>query len=115
MQCTPPPPPILDVFPKPCDNGLDCFPNLCCQEGGKRFCRPPKRSILALVAGIGQVISYFFKHVNKADIKLYDHLGICLNNANSYTVKKVFGPSEFRRWETCCLFHSEGTNSSSCI
>ncbi|XP_049816932.1 uncharacterized protein LOC109598448 isoform X2 [Aethina tumida] len=54
MQCTPPPPPILDVFPKPCDNGLDCFPNLCCQEGGKRFCRPPKRSILALVAGIGQ-------------------------------------------------------------
>ncbi|CAH0550537.1 unnamed protein product [Brassicogethes aeneus] len=54
MQCTPPPPPILDVFPKPCENALDCFPNLCCQEGGKKFCRPPKRSILSLMAGIGQ-------------------------------------------------------------
>lgn len=55
MQCTPPPPPILDLFPQPCQNPLDCFPNLCCQEGGKRFCRPPKRSILALIADVGQV------------------------------------------------------------
>ncbi|KAJ8924078.1 hypothetical protein NQ315_006859 [Exocentrus adspersus] len=54
MQCTPPPPPLLDLFPKPCQNPLDCFPNLCCQEGGKRFCRPPRRSLFALIAGIGQ-------------------------------------------------------------
>ncbi|KAJ8936546.1 hypothetical protein NQ314_012286 [Rhamnusium bicolor] len=54
MQCTPPPPPLLDLFPKPCETPLDCFPNLCCQEGGKRFCRPPKRSLFALLAGIGQ-------------------------------------------------------------
>lgn len=56
MQCTPPPPPFLDLFPKPCKNALDCFPNLCCQERGQKFCRPPKRSILALAAGVGQRI-----------------------------------------------------------
>ncbi|CAH1111921.1 unnamed protein product [Psylliodes chrysocephalus] len=56
MQCTPPPPPLLDLFPKPCETPLDCFPNLCCQEGGKRYCRPPKRSLLTLIAGIGQRI-----------------------------------------------------------
>ncbi|KAL3286255.1 hypothetical protein HHI36_000765 [Cryptolaemus montrouzieri] len=54
MQCTPPPPPVLDLFPKPCKNTLDCFPNLCCQEGGKKYCRPPKRSLLSFVAGVGQ-------------------------------------------------------------
>lgn len=57
MQCTPPPPPILDLFPKACNNPLDCFPNLCCQEGGKKYCRPPKRSFLALVADVGQVFN----------------------------------------------------------
>lgn len=56
MQCTPPPPPFLDLFPKACNNPLDCFPNLCCQEGGKKYCRPPKRSFLALVADVGQRI-----------------------------------------------------------
>lgn len=55
MQCTPPPPPLLDLFPKTCNTPLDCFPNLCCQEKGKRFCRPPKRSLLALIADVGQV------------------------------------------------------------
>ncbi|KAK9875520.1 hypothetical protein WA026_007910 [Henosepilachna vigintioctopunctata] len=54
MQCTPPPPPVLDLFPKSCNNTLDCFPNLCCQEGGKKYCRPPKRSLLSFVAGVGQ-------------------------------------------------------------
>ncbi|XP_025835707.1 uncharacterized protein LOC108735456 [Agrilus planipennis] len=56
MQCTPPPPLVLDIFSKPCQSSLDCFPNLCCQEDGKKFCRPPKRSILTLVAGITQRI-----------------------------------------------------------
>ncbi|XP_056630367.1 uncharacterized protein LOC130440968 [Diorhabda sublineata] len=56
MQCTPPPPPILDLFPKPCDSQLDCFPNLCCQERGKRYCRPPKKSLVTVIAGIGQRI-----------------------------------------------------------
>lgn len=55
MQCTPPPPPFLDFFPKPCRTQFDCFPNLCCQERGKQFCRPPKRSIFALMADFGQV------------------------------------------------------------
>ncbi|XP_045481995.1 uncharacterized protein LOC123686061 isoform X3 [Harmonia axyridis] len=54
IQCTPPPPPIFDLFPKSCNNALDCFPNLCCQEGDKKYCRPPKRSVLQLVAGLGQ-------------------------------------------------------------
>ncbi|XP_018570930.1 uncharacterized protein LOC108910713 [Anoplophora glabripennis] len=54
MQCTPPPPPLLDIFPKACQNPLDCFPNLCCQEGGKKYCRPPRRSLFALIAGVGQ-------------------------------------------------------------
>ncbi|XP_019535021.1 uncharacterized protein LOC109406378 isoform X2 [Aedes albopictus] len=52
LQCTPPPPVIFDIHPKPCNSTLDCFPNLCCQETGKRHCRPPKRSLLALVTGI---------------------------------------------------------------
>lgn len=55
MQCTPPPPPFLDFFPKPCRTQLDCFPNLCCQERDKKFCRPPKRSILGLIAGFSEV------------------------------------------------------------
>ncbi|XP_065167033.1 uncharacterized protein [Atheta coriaria] len=50
MQCTPPPP--RELFPKPCNNTLDCFPNLCCQESGKKFCRPPRRSLVALVADV---------------------------------------------------------------
>ncbi|CAG9858184.1 unnamed protein product [Phyllotreta striolata] len=56
MQCTPPPPGLLDLFPKPCESPLDCFPNLCCQEDGKRYCRPPKKSLLTLIVGIGQRI-----------------------------------------------------------
>lgn len=55
LQCTPPPPPVFDLFPKPCRNTLDCFPNLCCQERGRKVCRPPKRSLLALLATLGQV------------------------------------------------------------
>nr|CAI5827815.1 unnamed protein product [Callosobruchus analis] len=54
MQCTPPPPPEFDLHPKPCEAPLDCFPNLCCQEGGKKYCRPPKRNILTLIADVGQ-------------------------------------------------------------
>ncbi|EFA05886.2 uncharacterized protein LOC103313831 [Tribolium castaneum] len=56
MQCTPPPPPILDVFPKECRYPLDCFPNLCCQERGKRYCRPPRRSLLTLLTTVAQRI-----------------------------------------------------------
>ncbi|XP_068895935.1 uncharacterized protein [Tenebrio molitor] len=56
MQCTPPPPPFLDLFPKVCRSPLDCFPNLCCQERGKRYCRPPKRSLLALLTTVAQRI-----------------------------------------------------------
>lgn len=55
MQCTPAPPSYLDLHPKSCQNPLDCFPNLCCQEKGKKYCRPPRRSLLALVADVGQV------------------------------------------------------------
>ena len=40
VQCTPPPPTVFDLFPKPCRSPIDCFPNLCCQEGDKKFCRP---------------------------------------------------------------------------
>lgn len=49
MQCTAPPPPLIDIFPKACRNNFDCFPNLCCQENGKKYCRPPKKSFLAAV------------------------------------------------------------------
>ncbi|KRT82954.1 hypothetical protein AMK59_3557, partial [Oryctes borbonicus] len=54
MQCTPPPPANIDLFPKPCESSFDCFPNLCCQENGRRYCRPPKRSVLALLAELTQ-------------------------------------------------------------
>ncbi|XP_054257973.1 uncharacterized protein LOC128982925 [Macrosteles quadrilineatus] len=54
MQCTPPPPAIYDLFPKQCRSTLDCFPNLCCQEQDRRVCRPPKKSILALLSTLGQ-------------------------------------------------------------
>ncbi len=55
LQCTPPPPPAFDSYPKKCNNTLDCFPNVCCQEAGKKHCRPPRRSLLALVTGFAQV------------------------------------------------------------
>ncbi|XP_023717930.1 uncharacterized protein LOC111870129 [Cryptotermes secundus] len=54
LQCTPPPPLLFDLFPKPCRTPIDCFPNLCCQEQGKKFCRPPKKSLLALIATVTQ-------------------------------------------------------------
>ncbi|XP_048508409.1 uncharacterized protein LOC105685569 isoform X1 [Athalia rosae] len=50
LQCQMAPPPVLDLFPQPCNRTIDCFPNLCCQEGSSKFCRPPKKSMLALVA-----------------------------------------------------------------
>ncbi|KAJ3648899.1 hypothetical protein Zmor_020668 [Zophobas morio] len=56
MQCTPPPPALLDLFPKECNTPLDCFPNLCCQERGKQFCRPAKRSLLTLITTVAQRI-----------------------------------------------------------
>nr|CAD7430978.1 unnamed protein product [Timema monikensis] len=55
LQCTTPPPPIFDLFPKSCRSSLDCFPNLCCQEKDKKVCRPAKRSVLALIATVAKV------------------------------------------------------------
>ena len=54
IQCQPAPPPALDIFIRPCNRTMDCLPNLCCQEGGKKICRPPKRSILGLMAQASQ-------------------------------------------------------------
>ncbi|XP_016840532.2 uncharacterized protein LOC100678038 isoform X1 [Nasonia vitripennis] len=48
VQCQPAPPSIIDIFARPCNRTLDCVPNLCCQEGSKKICRPPKRSVLSL-------------------------------------------------------------------
>ncbi|KAH8337329.1 hypothetical protein KR059_007243 [Drosophila kikkawai] len=50
LECTAPPPPIFDLHPKACTSTLDCFPNVCCQEAGLRHCRPPKKSVLTLMA-----------------------------------------------------------------
>ncbi|XP_054747099.1 mucin-2 [Anastrepha obliqua] len=50
LECTPAPPPIFDLHPKTCASTLDCFPNVCCQEAGLRHCRPPKKSLLTLMA-----------------------------------------------------------------
>ncbi|XP_065206135.1 uncharacterized protein LOC135835681 isoform X2 [Planococcus citri] len=58
-QCTPPPPPSYDLFPKPCRSTFDCFPNLCCQEKDKKVCRPPKKSILTLISNFAQRESWF--------------------------------------------------------
>lgn len=55
LQCTLPPPPVLDLFPKVCKSPLDCFPNLCCQEGPHRYCRPPKKSLLTLMVSFATV------------------------------------------------------------
>ncbi|XP_026314643.1 uncharacterized protein LOC113226287 isoform X2 [Hyposmocoma kahamanoa] len=52
LQCTAPP--QLDLFPQRCTSSVDCFPNLCCAEGGKKHCRPPQRSLLGLLAGMTQ-------------------------------------------------------------
>ncbi|XP_023938825.1 mucin-5AC [Bicyclus anynana] len=49
LQCTAPP--QNDAFPQRCSSSIDCFPNLCCAEGGKKHCRPPQRSLFALLAG----------------------------------------------------------------
>lgn len=63
LQCTPPPPPLYDLFPKQCRSSLDCFPNLCCQERNRRVCRPPRKSVLALLAMVGQVSQPSFTHI----------------------------------------------------
>ncbi|CRL06083.1 CLUMA_CG019083, isoform A [Clunio marinus] len=54
FQCTPPPPAAFDKHPKPCNSSLTCFPNVCCLEGGRKHCRPPKRNILAALTTFGQ-------------------------------------------------------------
>lgn len=63
LQCTPAPPAAYDHHPKVCNNTLDCFPNVCCQEAGKKHCRPPKRSLLAFVTTFAQVCLYFLNYV----------------------------------------------------
>ncbi|XP_046806739.1 mucin-5AC isoform X1 [Lucilia cuprina] len=55
LECTPPPPPIFDLHPKACTSTLDCFPNVCCQEAGLRHCRPPKKSVLTMLANVFNV------------------------------------------------------------
>ncbi|XP_013170803.1 PREDICTED: uncharacterized protein LOC106120127 isoform X2 [Papilio xuthus] len=52
LQCTAPP--QYDPFPQRCSSSVDCFPNLCCAEGGKKHCRPPQRSLFSLLAGVTQ-------------------------------------------------------------
>lgn len=54
FQCTPPPPPAFDKYPKVCNSSLTCFPNICCLEGGQKHCRPPKRNILAALTTFSQ-------------------------------------------------------------
>ncbi|KAK5647621.1 hypothetical protein RI129_002513 [Pyrocoelia pectoralis] len=56
LQCSPSPPPFLDLFPKACKSLLDCFPNLCCQENGKKVCRPPKKSLITFILGASKSI-----------------------------------------------------------
>ncbi|XP_051165053.1 uncharacterized protein LOC127283937 isoform X2 [Leptopilina boulardi] len=50
MQCQPPPENLFLFLSQPCNRTMDCFPNLCCQEGANKFCRPPKKSFIALAA-----------------------------------------------------------------
>ncbi|GLV36483.1 uncharacterized protein CBL_08020 [Carabus blaptoides fortunei] len=57
VQCTAGPSAILDLFPKVCNSMLDCFPNLCCQEQGRKICRPPRQSVLSLFAGTARRIA----------------------------------------------------------
>ncbi|XP_055324451.1 uncharacterized protein LOC129579016 isoform X1 [Sitodiplosis mosellana] len=54
LKCTPAPPTAYDLHPKPCNNTLDCFPNVCCQEEGRKYCRPPKKSLLAFITNFAQ-------------------------------------------------------------
>jgi WAP-type (Whey Acidic Protein) 'four-disulfide core' len=54
FQCTPPPPTAFDKHPKPCNSSIQCFPNICCLEGGRKHCRPPKRNILAALTSFSQ-------------------------------------------------------------
>uniref|UniRef100_A0A2A4JH86 WAP domain-containing protein n=1 Tax=Heliothis virescens TaxID=7102 RepID=A0A2A4JH86_HELVI len=64
LQCTPPP--QYDLFPQKCSSSVDCFPNLCCAEGGKKHCRPPQRSLLALLAGVGQRVGSTIGNLRQA-------------------------------------------------
>ncbi|KAF4524118.1 hypothetical protein B566_EDAN007701, partial [Ephemera danica] len=48
LQCSPPPEPIFDLFARSCQFPQDCFPDLCCQEGERKVCRRPRRSLLSL-------------------------------------------------------------------
>ncbi|KAJ8714073.1 hypothetical protein PYW08_007693 [Mythimna loreyi] len=64
LQCTPPP--QYDLFPQKCSSSVDCFPNLCCAEGGKKHCRPPQRSLLALLAGVGQRVGSTLGNLRQA-------------------------------------------------
>ncbi|KAJ2953358.1 hypothetical protein O0L34_g948 [Tuta absoluta] len=64
LQCTPPP--AYDLFPQRCQSSVDCFPNLCCAEGGKKHCRPPQRSLIALLAGVGQRVGSTIGNLRQA-------------------------------------------------
>ncbi|XP_012286031.1 uncharacterized protein LOC105702776 [Orussus abietinus] len=59
MQCQTPGPSVLDLLIKPCNSTSDCFPQLCCQEGAYKVCRPARKSWITLIAQTTQVISYW--------------------------------------------------------
>lgn len=62
IQCTPPPPAYLDLFPKPCKNTFDCLPKVCCREAANQnFCRPPKKNVVGLLAAVLKVIFILIK------------------------------------------------------
>lgn len=55
VQCQEAPPQILDIFLKSCDRTIDCLPSLCCQEGDRKVCRPPKKSVIGFISQATQV------------------------------------------------------------
>lgn len=69
FQCTPPPPTAFDSHPKQCNSSLTCFPNICCLEGGRKHCRPPKRNILAALTTFGQSFTWLRSFTDNLVIK----------------------------------------------
>lgn len=74
VQCQPAPPQVLDILPQPCNLTIECIPNLCCQEGNKKICRPPKRSFFRSAA---QAIRVSYESMHFPKILLPEYILDC--------------------------------------
>lgn len=111
IQCTPPPPAVFDQFPKKCNSTLDCFPNVCCQEAGRKHCRPPRRSLLSLLTGFASVSECVMKTEISPKLFVYKN---CTSSSASTPASFVSGRRALLSDETAVMLTTLANTKIKC-